>query len=96
MSETEAARSRFVITIEAGEELFFIPGESALVGTRGVFVRNVELMVGSPAVIQVCKNQQSVSLLGVVRASYRDFGTAIEFKEKTGSAARQLATLMAA
>ena len=80
MSETEAASSRLVVTIEAGDEFFFIPGESALVGAKGVFVRNVELRVGSPAVIQVCKNQRSVSLLGVVRASYRDFGTAVDLQ----------------
>lgn len=95
MPETKIETSRFVITIEAGEELFFVPGENALVGTKGIFVRNVELTVGSPAVIRVCKKQQEVRLLGVVRASYHDLGTAIEFKEKTGRAARQLATLMA-
>ncbi len=95
MSETKADTSRFVITIEAGEKLFFVPGECAIVGAKGIFVRNVELPVGSTAVIQVCKKQQEVRLLGVVRGSYRDLGTAIEFKERTGRAARQLATLMA-
>lgn len=96
MPETKAETSRFVVTIEADEKLFFVPGESAIVGTKGIFVRDVELRVGSPAVVQVCKKQQEVRLLGVVRASYHDLGTAIEFKEKMGHAAKQLAKLMAA
>ena len=33
-------------------------------------------------------------LLGIVRASYADLGIAIKFKEKTGRAGRQLATLL--
>lgn len=96
MPEIKAASSQFAITIETGEKCFFIPGEWAIVGEKGIFVRNVELRVGSPAAIRVCKSDQSVSLPGVVCASYHDLGTAIEFKEKTGRAARQLATLMAA
>jgi hypothetical protein len=94
MAEPSVEHGRFVIAIEAGEEYFFVPGEHAIVGSEGIFVRHVELRVGTPVEIQVCKKQDSVSLLGIVRASYADLGIAIKFKEKTGCAARQLATLL--
>lgn len=96
MAEHSVEQGGFVITIEAGREYFFVPGEHAIVGSEGIFVRNVELRVGTPVEIQVCKKQESVSLLGVVRASYTDLGIAIKFKEKTGCAARQLLTLLKA
>jgi hypothetical protein len=96
MAELQATNSRSVITIEARDRYFFVPGERAIVGTKGIFVRNGELMVGSPVVVQVSKKQESVSVLGVVRASYRDLGVAIEFTEKAGRAARHLVTLLAA
>ena len=94
MAEPSMEHGRFVIAIEAGREYFFVPGEHAIVGSEGIFVRNVELRVGTPVEIQVCTMQESVSLLGVVRASYADLGIAIKFKEKTGCAARQLLTLL--
>ena len=94
MAEPSVEYARFVITIEAGREYFFVPGEHVIVESEGIFVRNVELRVGTPVEIQVCKKQESVSLLGVVRASYPDLGIAIKFKEKTGRAARQLLTLL--
>ncbi len=96
MSEPSPGRSRLVITIEAGEQYFFVPSESAIAGAKGIFVRNVELMVGSSVVIHVCKQQEAVSLPGIVLASYRDLGIAIEFKDKTGHAAQQIVTLLAA
>jgi hypothetical protein len=95
MAEPQAANSRFVITIKAGERNFFVPAESAIVGTKGIFVRNVELIVGGSVVVEVSKKEESVSVLGIVRASYRDLGVAIEFTEKPG-AALQLGTLLAA
>jgi len=52
------------------------------------------MRVGTPVEIQVSKKQESVSLLGIVRASYADLGITIKFKEKTGRAARELATLL--
>ncbi len=94
MAEPSVERARFEVTIEAGRECFFVPGEHAIVGSEGIFVRNLELRVGTPVEIQVCKKQESVSLRGVVRASYPDLGIAIEFKEKTGRATRQLLTLL--
>jgi hypothetical protein len=95
MAEPSVGHALFVITIETGSEYFFVPGEHAIVGAKGIFVRNVELRVGTPVGIQVCKKQESVTLRGVVRASYPDLGIAIEFKERTGRAARQLLTLLA-
>ena len=94
MAEPSVEHGRFVIAIEAAGDCFFVPGEHAIVGSEGIFVRNVELRVGTPVEIQVCKKQESVSLLGIVRASYADLGIAIKFKEKTGRAGRQLATLL--
>lgn len=94
MAEPSVEHGRFVIAIEAAGEYFFVPGEHAIVGSEGIFVRNVELRVGTPVEIQVCKKQESVSLLCIVLASYADLGIAIKFKEKTGRAARQLLTLL--
>jgi len=94
MAEPSAEHARFVITIEADREYFFVSGEHAIVGSEGIFVRNVNLRVGTPVGIHVCTKQESVSLLGVVRTSYPGMGIAIEFKEKTGRAARQLVTLL--
>jgi hypothetical protein len=95
MSEPEAERSRFVVRIQAGEECFSVPCERAIVGMKGLFVRNLQLVVGTPVVIQVYKKQQAVTLAGVVCANYPDLGLAIEFQEKTGRAGRQLVTLLA-
>jgi hypothetical protein len=96
MSERKVQSSRLEITIEAGEEFFFVSSEHAVVGGRGMFVRSVQLPVGTPVVIQVCKKKEAVSTLGVVCANYPTLGLAIEFKDKTGRAARQLASLLAA
>jgi len=96
MAEPKAESSRFILSIEAGEEFWFVPSERAIVGTKGIFVLNLELMVGTPVVIQVRKKQAAVSLPGIVCANYRDLGLAIRFKETTGRAARQLLTLLAA
>ena len=94
MAEPSVEHARFVITIEAGREYFYVPGEYAIVGSEGIFVRNLELRVGTPVEIQVCKKHESVNLLGVVSASYPDLGVGMQFKEKTGRAARQLLTLL--
>jgi len=42
------------------------------------------------------KNQTALSVLSVVCANYKDLGFAIQYTEKTRSAALQLATLLAA
>lgn len=94
MAEPSVEHARFVITSKAGREYFYVPGEYAIVGSEGIFVRDLDLRLGTPVEIQVCKKQQSVSLLGIVSASYPDLGVAIQFKEKTGRAARQLLTLL--
>lgn len=94
MAEPSVEHARFVITFKAGREYFYVPGEYAIVVSDGIFVRNLDLRLGTPVEIQVCKKQESVSLLGIVRASYLDLGVAIQFKEKTGRAARQLLTLL--
>jgi hypothetical protein len=94
MVERNAEFADLAITIQAGEECIFVPGEHAIVGTKGIFVRDRQLGIGTPVVVRVCKNQTAVTLLGVVCANYKDLGFAIQYTEKTGSAALQLATLL--
>jgi len=93
MGEPRVEHARLVITAEAGAEYFFASGEYVIVGSARISVRNVELRVGTPVGIQVCKKQESVSLFGVVGACYPDLGIVIKIKEKTGRAARELLTL---
>lgn len=87
MAEPKVASSQFDIAIEGGEEFLFVPGERTIIGTKGIFVLNLEMMVGTPVVVQVRKREEAVSLLGVVCANYKDLGFAIQYTEKTGSAA---------
>jgi hypothetical protein len=96
MTEETAEFSGFAITIQAGDECLLVPGEHAIVGAKGIFVRDRQLGVGTPVVVHVWKNQTALSMLGVVCANYKDLGFAIQFTETTGSAALQLATLLAA
>jgi hypothetical protein len=79
-----------------GDKCISLPGERAILGTKGLFVRDLQLAAGTPVVLQICKGQDEVSLSGVVCASYADLGLAIQFKEKTDRALRRLATLLAA
>ena len=87
MAEQKTEFADLAITIQAGEECILVPGEYAIVGTKGIFVRDRQLGVGTPVVVRVWKNQTAVSLRGVVCANYKDLGFAIQYTEKTGSAA---------
>ncbi len=95
-AEPKVARSRFVVKIQAGDNCLSVPCERAIVCTKGIFVRKLQLPVGTPVVVQVCKEQDRVTLFGVVCANYRDLGLAIEFKERTDRAVGKLAALLAA
>ena len=86
-----------MVKIQAGENCVSVPRERAIVDTKGIFVRNLQLPVGTPVVVQVCKGQDVVTLFGVVCANYSShLGFAIQFKEKTDRAARKLEALLAA
>jgi hypothetical protein len=56
----------------------------------------LQLEVGTPVVVYVWRKQETLSVRGVICADYKDLGFVIQFTEKTGSAARQFATLLAA
>jgi len=96
MAEEKAEFSGFAITIRAGDECILVPGEHAIVGAKGIFVRDRQLGIGTPVVVHVWKNQTALSVLGVVCANYKGLGFAIQFTEKLGSTALQLATLLVA
>lgn len=58
-----------MVKIQAGENCLSVPCERAIVGTKGIFVRDLQLAVGTPVVLQVCKGQDEVTLFGIVCAS---------------------------
>lgn len=94
MAEEKVEFSGFAITIQAGDECILVPGEHSIVGAKGIFVRDRQLDVGTPVVVRVWNNQ--TALHGVVCANYKDLGFAIQYTEKSGSTALQLATLLVA
>lgn len=96
MAEEKVEFSGFAITIQAGDECILVPGEHAIVGAKGIFVRDRQLDVGTPVVVRVWNNQTALSVHGVVCANYKDLGFAIQYTEKSGSTALQLATLLVA
>jgi len=96
MAEQNAEFADLAITIQAGKRRILVPGKYAFVGTKGIFVLDRQLGVGTPVVVRLLKNQMAVSLHGVVCENYKDLGFAIVYAEKTGSAARELASLLAA
>lgn len=96
MVETKMERSGFVVNIQAGERYVSVPCGRAIVGTKGIFVRNLEMAVGTPVVVQVCRQREELTLVGIVRANYPDLGLAIEFTKKTGRVEQKLATFLAA
>lgn len=94
--EARMAGARIVVKIQVGDMCISVPYERATIDIRGLFVSDLHLPEGAPVVIELCKGQDKVTLSGVVCASYRDLGLAIQFKEKTDHAVRRLAALLAA
>lgn len=95
MAEPKVEGAGFAIELQTCGECFFIASELVLIGTKGIFVMGLRLEVGTPVVVHVWKKQNTLNVLGVVCGHYEDFGFAIQFTEKTGNAARELATLLA-
>jgi hypothetical protein len=58
MAEHKVESLRLVMTIKAGEQCFFVPGERAIVGTKGIFVRNLQLVVGLPSSFNFVRNKR--------------------------------------
>jgi hypothetical protein len=79
MAEPNPGFAGVAFTIQAEEERIIVPAEYAIVGAKGIFVRDRHLRVGTPVVVRVWKDQMAVSLLGVVCADYEDLGFAIQY-----------------
>ena len=87
---------RLLVTIQAGHRRISFPGEFALIGMTGFFVREVQLLAGTPVVVQFCRGLHEVSVPGTVYAQYAGLGLSVEFREGSGPAGQRLASLLAA
>jgi hypothetical protein len=87
---------RLLVKIHVGPRCISFPREDALIGVRGFFVRGVQLLAGTPVVVQFCRGRDEVSVAGTVYAHYAGLGLSVEFQESSGLAVRRLATLLAA
>ena len=90
------ARRALVVKIHVGQTCISVPGKYALIGTAGLFVREVELLAGTSVVVQFCRGRDNVCLTGIVYAHYANLGTSVQFKEAPGSAFQRLRALEAA
>jgi hypothetical protein len=88
--------SQLWVRLQAGRKRISVPGGHALVGVTGLFVREVQLPVGMPVVVQICRGQDEVSLRGTVSSSFAGLGLSVEFEEKSGLTVQKLAALLAA
>ncbi len=88
--------ARLLMRIRTGKRCISVPSEHALIGPTGCFVRDVELPVGTPVVVQFCRGEQTVSLRGTVYASYPDLGLSVGFEERSRLVVHRLTTLLAA
>jgi len=53
MAEQKAEFSGLAITIQVDDECIFVPGEHAIVGAEGIFVRVRQLGARTPVVVHV-------------------------------------------
>lgn len=74
---------RLWVRLEVGDKCVSIPGEHALIGATGLFERQIELPVGSPVVVRLCRGQDEVSLRGIVGTTYPGLGLSVEFKKRS-------------
>ena len=87
---------RLVVKIQAGPRCISVPGEHTLIGATGFFVREVQLLAGTPVVVQFCRGRDEVSLQGTVCAHYADLGLSVEFEERSRLLVERLGTPQAA
>jgi hypothetical protein len=88
--------SQLWVKLQTGPKCISVPGGHALVGATGIFVRGIQLPVGTPVVVQFCRGEDQVSLRGTVFTSYADLGLSVEFEEGSGLAVQKLAALLVA
>lgn len=72
----------FWVRLQTGEKCISVEGRHVLVGALGLFVREVQLPIGTPVVIRFRRGQDEVSLRGTVCASYLNLGLSVEFKKE--------------
>lgn len=87
---------RLLVKIQAGPRCISFPGEHALIGVTGFFVREAQLLAGTPVVVQFCRGLREVSVPGTVYAHYTGLGLSVEFQEGSALAVQRLASLLAA
>ena len=85
-----------LVKIQAGSRCISFPGEDALIGMTGFFVRGVQLLAGTPVLVRFCRGRDEVSVPGTVYAHYTGLGLSVEFQESSGPAVKRLASLLAA
>ena len=90
---TNMAKPPLLVKGHTGPRCICVPGGHALVSASGFFVREVELLAGTPVVVQFCRGQDEVSLSGTVYAHYGDLGLSVEFKERSGLAVERIFAL---
>lgn len=90
------AGARLLMRIRTGNRCISVPSEHALIGTTGFFVREVQLAVGTPVLVEFCRGEEAVSLRGTVYAKFADLGLSVGFEERSRLAVQRLTTLMAA
>jgi len=89
-------RSKLWINLQAGRKLISVPGDHALIGVTGFFVREIQLPVGTPVIVQFCRGRDELSMRGIVSSSFADLGLSVEFEEGSGLAVQKLAAFLAA
>lgn len=88
--EGEVCRARLWVRLQVGEKCVSVPGEFALIGATGVFVRQIELPVDTPVMVRFCRGQDEVSLRGIVGTTYTDLGLSVEFKKGSSLSAEEI------
>jgi hypothetical protein len=89
-----AKQQPLFVKIHVGQRCISVPGKYVLIGTTGLFVREVQLLAGTSVVVRFCRGRDEVCL--PVYAHYTNLGTSVEFKEVTGLAVQRLDALQAA
>ena len=90
------AEPPLVVKIQVGPRCISFPGEYALIGVTGFFVREIQLLAGTQVVVQFCRGRDKVSVAGTVYAHYAGLGLSVEFQKSSGLAVQRLAALLAA
>jgi hypothetical protein len=85
----------FLVRIQANEKYFSASSDHAIVGATGVFIRGIQLPVGTSVVLRFSKQQDEITLPGYVCVSCGDLGIAIRFKETTPRVVQDLTALVA-